>query len=109
MGAKPRAIGCTQTNVYHRGEQLVVRAWGIDLATGAALTPDNVADAHFSVPGQPNIVLAWSAHGATKIFFWTNPWNIPLTYPLGDVNVRVSFTNGDGKTAIFDYPITIIP
>ena len=71
--------------------------------------PDTVQDAHFSVPGQPDITLAWGAHGATKISFWTNPWNIPASYPLGDLNVRISFTNGDGQTGLIDYPVTIIP
>ena len=47
-GAAPRPIGCTQTNVFKRGEQFVLRAWGFDLATGAVLSMDNVTDAHFS-------------------------------------------------------------
>ena len=28
VGAKPRPIGCTQTNVFQRGEQVVFRIWG---------------------------------------------------------------------------------
>jgi hypothetical protein len=110
-GAAPRPIGCTQTNVFKRGEQFVLRAWGFDLTTGAVLSMDNVTDAHFSVPGLANVVLNWGSHGATgnKVWFWTNFWNISKDYPLGDANVRVSFTTTDGTTGAVLYPITIIP
>jgi hypothetical protein len=110
-GAAPRPIGCTQTNVFKRGEQFVLRAWGFDLASGAVLSMDNVTDAHFTVPGVANILLNWGSHGATgnKVWFWTNFWNIPKDYPLGDTHVRVSFTTTAGKTGAIDYLITIIP
>ena len=108
-GAKPRNVGCTQTNVYKRGEQVVVRSWGYDLSTGAVLTMDNVTDAHYSIPGQKNVPLNWGSHGAAKVWFWTNFWNIPADYPLGDITVHVSFTTDAGKTGTFDYQITIIP
>jgi hypothetical protein len=111
VGAAPRPIGCTQTNVFKRGEQFVLRAWGFDLASGAVLSMDNVTDAHFTLPGVANIPLNWGSHGATgnKVWFWTNFWNIPKDYPLGDTHVRISFTTTDGKTGISDYLITIIP
>jgi hypothetical protein len=110
-GAAPRPIGCTQTNVFKRGEQFVLRAWGFDLATGTVLSMDNITDAHFSVAGLPNVTLNWGSHGATgnKVWFWTNFWNIPKDYPLGDVTVHVSFTTTAGKVGTFDYLITIIP
>jgi len=108
-GAAPRPIGCTQTNVFKRGEQFVLRTWGFDLGTGAVLSIDNVTEAHYTVPGQPNVTLNWGSHGAAKVFFWTNAWNIPATYPLGDAVVKISFTLTTGKVAALDYPITIIP
>lgn len=110
-GAAARPIGCTQTNIYKRGEQIVVRSWGFDLTSGSILTMDNVIDAHFTVPGQPNVVLNWGAHGVvgTKVWFWANAWNIPADYPLGNVTVRVSFTTDTDKTGTLDYPVTIIP
>jgi hypothetical protein len=72
---------------------------------------DNVTNAHFSVPGQANVTLNWGSHGATgnKVWFWTNFWNIPKDYPLGDTTVRVIFTTVGGKTGTFNYQITIIP
>jgi hypothetical protein len=110
-GAAPRPIGCTQTNVFKRGEQFVLRTWGFDLATGAVLSMENVTDAHFTLPGVPSIALNWGSHGATgnKVWFWTNFWNIPKDYPLGDTNVVVSFTTTSGKTGVVNYQITIIP
>ena len=110
-GAAPRPIGCTQTNVFKRGEQFVLRAWGFDLTSGAVLSMDNVTDAHFSVAGIPDVKLNWGSHGATgnKVWFWTNFWNIPKDYPLGDTTVRVVFTTIAGKVGTFDYLITIIP
>ena len=108
-GAAPRPVGCTQTNVFHRGEQYVQRAFGFDLTTKQVLSIDNVSEAHFTVPGQPNVTLNWGSHGPQKVFFWTNAWNIPKDYPLGNVTVRLSFTLTSGKVATHDYPIVIIP
>ena len=61
--AAPRPIGCTQTNVFKRGEQFVLRTWGFDLTTETVLSIDNVTEAHFTVPGQPNVTLNWGSHG----------------------------------------------
>jgi hypothetical protein len=111
VGAPKRPVGCTQTNVYKRGEQFVLRAWGTDLATGDVLSTDNVKEAHFSIPGQADVALNWGLHGATgaKVYFWTNFWNIPSDYPLGETTVHVVFTLESGKTGTYDHVITIIP
>jgi len=107
--AAPRPSGGTQTNVFKRGEQFVLRTWGFDLKTKTVLSLDNVTEAHYTVPGQPNVTLNWGSHGTAKVFFWTNAWNIPTTFPLGDITVKVSYTLTTGKVATLDYPITIIP
>jgi hypothetical protein len=110
-GTAPRPIGCTQTNVFKRGERVVVRSWGFDLTNGSVLTMDNVTDAHFTVTGQPNVIFNWGAHGAVgyKVWFWSNFWIIPADYPLGDVTIHASFTTAGGTSGTFDYPITVIP
>jgi hypothetical protein len=108
-GAAPRPIGCTQTNVFKRGEQFVQRAWGFDLTSGEVLSIDNVTEAHFTVPGVPDIPLNWGAHGPQKVFFWTNFWNIPADYPLGTTVVKITYTLTSGKVATLDYPIVITP
>lgn len=111
-GTAPRAIGCTQTNVYHRGERVVIRSWGNVLATGDILNNDTVQTATYSLPGVATpITMGWGAHGATgaKVWFWTNFWIVPADYPLGDAVVTVTFKTFDGKTGTYLYPITIIP
>jgi hypothetical protein len=95
--------------VFKRGEQFVLRTWGFDLKSGALFSLDNVTDAHFTVPGQPNVTLNWGTHGTARVFFWTNFWNIPTTFPLGDISVKISYSLTTGKVATLDYPITIIP
>jgi hypothetical protein len=106
-----RPVGCTQTNVFKIGEKIVMRAYGYDLFDGSVLSMANVTDAHFSIPGAPDTLLNWGAHGATgaKVYYWTGAWAIPADYPLGDVSVHVSYTTAEGKTGTLDYPITIIP
>jgi len=110
--AAARPVGCTQTNVFKRGEQFVLRTWGSDMATGDILSAENVDTATFTVPGvTAPVTLNWGAHGATtnRVWFWSNAWNIPSDYPLGDAVIRVTFKLDSGKVGTFDYSITIIP
>jgi hypothetical protein len=110
-GAAPRLVGCAQTNVFKRGEQFVLRVWGVTVKKGDILSDENVKAAHFSISGQPDTVINWGAHGATgaKVWFWTNAWNIPATFPLGATTVHVTFTLEDGTVGTYDYDINIIP
>ncbi len=108
--AAPRPIGCTQTNTFKRGEQLVVRGWGADLTTGDILSTDNVTAATASITGQPDVTLNWGAHGgAAKVYYWTGAWNIPSDFPLGQTNIHVVYKTDSGKTGTQDYPVVIIP
>jgi hypothetical protein len=110
-GAAPRLVGCSQTNVFKRGEQFVLRVWGMDLKTGDVLSNDNVASAKYSIAGQPDTTLNWGAHGTApnQIFFWSGPWNIPATFPLGSTTVHITYTLEDGTVGTYDYDINIIP
>ena len=111
VGAAARPIGCSQTNVYKRGEQVVVRVWGTDLATTDVLSSDNVNTAHFSIAGQPDVTLNYGPHGAVgnQVYFWANAWIVPTTYPMGETTIHVVFSLESGKTAKYDYTINIIP
>jgi hypothetical protein len=110
-GAAPRLVGCSQTNVFKRGEQFVLRVWGMDLKSGAVLSNDNVATAKYSIAGQPDVTLNWGAHGTApnQVFFWTGPWNIPATFPLGTTTVHITYTLDTGTVGTYDYDINIIP
>jgi hypothetical protein len=105
--AAPRQVGCSQTNVYKRGEQVVFRAWGMDLKSGDVLTLENVKEAHVAIAGQPSLTLNFGAHGVVE--FWSAPWNLPKDFPLGTTVVHVAFTTLDGRTGTFDYALNIIP
>jgi hypothetical protein len=111
VGAPKRAVGCSQANVYKRGEQVVVRVWGFDLSTGQTLSTDNVDTATYTIPGQPTAPVTYGAHGSVgnKVFFWSAPWIVPAAFPLGDMTIHVAFKTVSGKTGTFDFPITIIP
>jgi hypothetical protein len=107
VGIAKRPVGCSLTNVYKRGEQVVVRVWGVDLATSAVLSNDNVDSAHFSIPGVPDVPLNYGAHGA--LYFWANAWVVPASYPLGTATIHVVFNLLNGKSATYDYSINVIP
>ena len=112
VGAAKRPVGCAQTNVFKRGEQVVFRIWGFDLKTGDQLSTDTVDTATVTIPGVADpLKLNYGAHGATgnKVFFWSTPWIVPTTFPLGDFNATVSFKTLSGKTGTFDYALTIVP
>ena len=53
VGAKPRPVSCTQTNIYTRGEQQVFRVWGTVAGSGDILSTENVKYAYVTVPGTP--------------------------------------------------------
>jgi hypothetical protein len=107
VGAAKRPVGCSQANVFKRGEQVVVRSWGTDLATTDVLSNANVDTAHVSIAGVPDVTLNWGAHGT--VYFWSAPWVIPATYPLGETTLHVVFSLLSGKTATYDYTINVIP
>jgi hypothetical protein len=110
-GVAKRLVGCTQTNVFKRGEQLVVRSWAVDMASGNVLSSANVDTAVATVPGAQPLTLNWGAHGATtnRVWFWSSPWVIPADYPLGATTINVSYKTDDGKVGVYPYQITIIP
>jgi len=112
VGVAKRPVGCSQANVFKRGEQVVVRSWGTDLTTTEVLSTDNVDSAHVSIAGvSPDLTLNWGAHGTvgSQIFFWSTPWIIPATYPLGETTLHLVFNLESGKTATYDYTINVIP
>jgi hypothetical protein len=111
VGAPKRPVGCTTSNVYKRGEQVVLRIWGFDLTEKAVLSTDNVDTATYSIPGQPEGKLNYGAHGAVgaKVWFWSSPWIVPAAFPLGDTTIHIVFKTDSGKTGTYDHVVTIIP
>ena len=111
VGTAPRQSGCTQTNVFRRGEQIVPRVWGTDLATTDVLSNDNVKEAHVSIAGLKDLPMTWGPHGAVgnQAFFWNAPFILPADYPFGETTIHVVFTLENGKVGTYDYVINVIP
>ncbi|MGZ4338736.1 MAG: hypothetical protein ACXVQ3_01645 [Gaiellaceae bacterium] len=111
VGAAKRPVGCAQTNVFRRGEQVVLRIWGFDLKSGDTLSTDNIDTATATFPGIAPLALNYGAHGATgaKVWFWSTPWIVPADYPLGDATVHIALKTDAGKVGTFDYALTIVP
>ena len=111
VGAKPRPIGCTQSSVFTRGEQMVFRVWGTDSASGEILSTENVSEGYVTFPGMGNQKLNWGAHGpaSNRVWFWTAAIILPADFPLGSGSARVVFKTDEGKTGTYDYQFTIVP
>ena len=109
--AKPRPIGCAQSNNFVRGEQVVFRSWGSEAQTQDILSTENVVYAYVKIPGQPNLKLNWGGHGraGSQVWFWANAWNIPVDYPLGTLTARVVFKTEAGEFGTYDYTLNILP
>ena len=110
-GTPPRPVGCSQTNTFKRGEQVVFRIWGSVADTGEILSSANVKYAYVKTPGLPNLKLNWGAHGAAsnRVWFWANAYLIPADYPLGNVTARIVFKTEENKFGLYDYDMTILP
>jgi hypothetical protein len=90
-GTPTPAAGCAQTNYFLRGQVVVFRMDGVNVvAGGVALTSANTQSAVVKIPGVAPLSMTYGSHG--KASFWTVPWTVPATYPLGivDFSVRVS-------------------
>jgi len=93
-GKPPPAVGCSQTNLFRQGQQVVFRVWGINVKDGGvALTSKNVKSAVVMIPGlSAPLTLTYGAHGKAPnpvVSFWSAPWTIDTSYPLGVVNFTV--------------------
>jgi hypothetical protein len=110
-GAKARPVGCTQSNYFVRGEQVVFRVWGSEAATGDILSTENVKYAYVKIPGQPNMRLNWGPHGATsnRVWFWTAAWIVPKNYPLGSAMTQVVFKTEANTFGRLDFELQIVP
>lgn len=89
------AVGCSQTNLFRRGQQVVFRMWGVNVKlSGTALTPKNVASAVITIPGVANpISMAYGSHGKAPnpvVSFWSAAWTTTADTPLGVVDFTVT-------------------
>jgi hypothetical protein len=104
-GGTPKpAAGCAQTNLFQRGQTVVFRMYGVNVAAGGVnLTSANVAFAYVQIPGVKAVPMKFGNHGTNS--YWTGAWTIGSTYPLGVVDFSVHLTTdrvppANGKHAV---------
>ena len=106
----PQGPGCTETNVFKKGEQLVWRAVVYDAKTGALInTPKDVADRglkmNAKLEGNDPIAMNHGQHpGANSnpkpediIYYWAGPWIIPPNVATGKFKYAITVEGKDGK------------
>jgi len=90
--APGNALGAgVRTNYFARGASVVFRAFAGDTKTGRVLTDKDVKYFYVTIPGQPNLKLAFSKQGTatSSAWMWTGTWTVSADYPLGLVPFRV--------------------
>jgi hypothetical protein len=86
-------------NRFAPGETVVFQVYSGQNGTGNAITNSDVKYAYITVPGQPNLKLAYSAsEGAWP---WTASWTVPADYPAGTVQFKVRFRTKQGEYGNF--------
>lgn len=83
------AVGCSQTNLFRRGQQVVFRMWGVNVKLGgAALVPSNTESVQVIIPGVTDpIPMNYGTHGTVS--FWSSAWKTDANTPLGIVDFTV--------------------
>ncbi len=76
-----------QSSEFARGAAVVFRAFAADVKAKKVLTDKDVKYFYVTIPGQPNLKLAYGKVGSRAL--WTGTWTVPATYPLGLVDFKV--------------------
>jgi hypothetical protein len=95
------------TNFYPRGSTVVFKVFAAATKTGNILTQADVRYAYVSIPGQPNVKLAYSAPAKASSPAWSATWTVPADYPTGLVKFAVRFKTTDKRYGTFvQIPVT---
>ena len=80
-----------QTSLFARGASVVFHAYAGDTKSGRIFTDKDVKYFYVTIPGQPNLKLAFSKQGTatSSAWMWTGTWTVSADYPLGLVPFRV--------------------
>jgi hypothetical protein len=89
-GHVPAVLG-KQENFFPRTAGVKFRMYAVDVKTKKVLTAKDVKFAYVTIPGQPNVKLAYAKQGRTAGAprLWTGTWSIPPDYPFGVVPFRI--------------------
>jgi len=115
----PNVPSCVQLSRFAQGSKVVVRTRVIDGATGQAMTDSDLSSVQITFDGNAAISETFGGHpGGTAPktdAFWSAAWTIPTNYPTGSVNVTITATANDGRTATWEpfnvaaSALTVIP
>src|SRR3954452_24462039 len=74
---------------FKPGDQVVFRAYAVDRKTGKYVASKDVKFFYVTIPGQPNVKLAYNAKpGAMSSMPCNGTWTVPSTFS-GQVNFRM--------------------
>jgi hypothetical protein len=104
-------LSCMKTGLFIRGQQIVWRMEVVDTSTGKILTGDD-ATAKLKLPNGEEVTMRYGRHGtpgtdALTAWFWTAAWTIPMDYPIGTLDYKVTVTAKSGKEMTFGDPLTV--
>ncbi len=105
------SLSCVKSGLFTRGQHIVWRMEVVDTATGKILTGDD-ATAKLKLPNGEEFTLRYARHGtpggdALASWFWTAAWDVPMDYPLGVLDYKVTVTTKSGKEVTFGDPIPV--
>jgi len=103
-------VPCTQSGVFKRGMRLVVRFEILDTSTGKRVTDKDGATIKLVLPNSEEIPGRWTIRGGgaalpDSAWMWDTSWDIPLDYPLGSFDYRITIATKDGRKMTFTPPI----
>jgi hypothetical protein len=96
-------LSCTPSGVFARAQRIVFRYDIVDTATGKRLTDRDAATTTVKVvaPNGDESVGRFSQRGGGQVpdapFMFSSSWDIPLDFPLGAVDYKITITKG-GQT-----------
>ena len=103
---------CVQQSRFARNSEIVVRTRVIDGATGLEMTNDDLSSVQATLGDGTVLDLHYSGHpgGGAPVtdHFWAAAWLVPKDYPTGSLNVTVTATANDGRTADW-IPFNVAP
>jgi plastocyanin len=94
-------VGCLNISIGHRGELVVFRDRVVDPKTGTDMTDKELKSVQAVLPDGQKFDMVYGGHpggGTPTDYFWSAPWEIPLTYPTGSLGYTINAVANDGRT-----------
>lgn len=102
-------LACTPSGTFARGQRIVWRYEVLDVSTGKRVTDkDTGVTVKVVLPNGDESAGRFSQRGGTPgaPFMFSSNWDIPLDFPLGSVDYKITITK-DGKTTTWKPPALV--